>query len=101
MAPHLLLEELGQPFELKLVDRANRAHQSPEYLRLNPNGLIPVLVEQPGEVGFHVERRGELLHFQRTALCGTVRTRAGLRLAAQRDGALQESADRTDRASDL
>ncbi len=45
MTPHLLLEELGVPFELKLVDRANNAHKSPEYLKLNPNGLIPVLVD--------------------------------------------------------
>ena len=45
MAPHLLLEELGIPFELKLVDRAQQAHKSAEYLKLNPNGLIPVLVD--------------------------------------------------------
>jgi glutathione S-transferase len=45
MTPHLLLEELGVPFELKLVDRANQAHKSPGYLKLNPNGLIPVLVD--------------------------------------------------------
>jgi glutathione S-transferase len=45
MTPHLLLEELGVPFELKLVDRANNAHKSPEYLKMNPNGLIPVLVD--------------------------------------------------------
>ncbi len=45
MTPHLVLRELGLPFELKLVDRANRAHKSPEYLKLNPNGLIPVLVD--------------------------------------------------------
>jgi glutathione S-transferase len=45
MAPHLLLEEIGQPFELKKVDRENNAHKSPEYLKLNPNGLIPVLVD--------------------------------------------------------
>jgi glutathione S-transferase len=45
MTPHMVLEELGVPFELKLVDRARAAHKSPEYLRLNPNGLIPVLVD--------------------------------------------------------
>ena len=45
MTPHLLLEELGVPFELKLVDRANNAHKSPEYLKMNPNGLIPVLID--------------------------------------------------------
>jgi glutathione S-transferase len=45
MTPHMLLEELGVPFELKLVDRANNAHKSAEYLKMNPNGLIPVLVD--------------------------------------------------------
>ena len=43
LIPHLLLEELGVTFELVLVDRTQQAHKSPEYLRLNPNGLIPVL----------------------------------------------------------
>jgi glutathione S-transferase len=57
MAPHLLLEELGLPFELKLVDREHRAHKSPEYLRLNPNGLIPVLVD------------GELVLYEAAAIC--------------------------------
>lgn len=42
---HIVLEETGAPFELKLVDRANAAHKSAEYLALNPNGLIPVLVD--------------------------------------------------------
>ncbi len=45
MTPHLVLEELGVPFELKLVDRENNAHKSPAYLKMNPNGLIPVLVD--------------------------------------------------------
>lgn len=43
--PHVLLHEIGVPFELQLVDRANNAHKSPAYLALNPNGLIPVLVD--------------------------------------------------------
>ncbi len=43
MTPHMLLRELGVPFTLTLVDRAAGAHKSPAYLRLNPNGLIPVL----------------------------------------------------------
>ena len=45
LIPHIVLEELGVPFELKHVDRAVAAHKSPEYLALNPNGLIPVLVD--------------------------------------------------------
>ena len=42
---HIMLEELGTPFSLALVDRSRNAQKSPEYLRLNPNGLIPVLVD--------------------------------------------------------
>ena len=45
LIPHIVLEELGVPFELKYVDRAVAAHKSTEYLALNPNGLIPVLVD--------------------------------------------------------
>ena len=46
-APHLLLEELGTPFELQFVDRTVAAHKQPAYLKLNPNGSIPVLVDGP------------------------------------------------------
>ena len=42
---HIVLEEIGAPFELKHVDRDNAAHKSAAYLALNPNGLIPVLVD--------------------------------------------------------
>ena len=57
MTPHMLLEELGVPFELVLVDRANAAHKSPAYLKLNPNGLIPVLVD------------GGLILYETAAIC--------------------------------
>ncbi len=45
MVPHILLEEIGVPYERVLVPRSSGAHQEPAYLRLNPNGLIPVLVD--------------------------------------------------------
>ena len=45
LTPHLLLRELGVPFDLQLVDRAQNAQKSAAYLKLNPNGLIPVLVD--------------------------------------------------------
>ena len=57
LAPHLLLEELGIPFELALVDRTRDAQKSPAYLRLNPNGQIPVLVD------------GELVLYEAAAIC--------------------------------
>ena len=57
MAPHIVLEETGQPFELALVDRTQGAHKSAQYLRLNPNGLIPVLVD------------GDLVLYETAAIC--------------------------------
>lgn len=45
MTPHCLLEEIGQPFELLLVDRTKNAHKDAGYLKLNPNGVIPTLVD--------------------------------------------------------
>ena len=61
LVPHLLLEELGVPFTLVLVDRARQAHKSPEYLTLTPNGLIPVLVLATPE--------GELVLYETAAIC--------------------------------
>lgn len=61
LVPHLLLEELGVPFELALVDRAQQAHKSPAYLKLNPNGLIPVLVDTSPD--------GELVLYETAAIC--------------------------------
>ena len=45
LLPHMALQEAGVPFELRLVDRARDAQNSAEYLLLNPNGRIPVLVQ--------------------------------------------------------
>jgi glutathione S-transferase len=45
LAPHILLEEIGAPYRLERVDRDKDAHKSPEYLKLNPAGLIPVLID--------------------------------------------------------
>lgn len=45
LAPHMVLEEIGCPYELALVDRTKNAHKSAEYMRLNPMGRIPTLVD--------------------------------------------------------
>jgi glutathione S-transferase len=57
MVPHLVLEEIGAPYELVRVDRGIAAHKSPAYLTLNPNGLIPVLVD------------GDLVLYETAAIC--------------------------------
>lgn len=45
MVPHIVLEEIGLPYERVLVDRTVGAHKAAAYLALNPNGLIPVLTD--------------------------------------------------------
>ena len=44
LLPHVLLLEIGAAHELALVDIASGANRQPDYLRLNPNGVIPTLV---------------------------------------------------------
>lgn len=56
LLPHMMLREIGVPFEMRLVDRDNNAQKSAEYLKLNPNGRIPVLVD------------GDLVLFETTAI---------------------------------
>ncbi len=41
----MLLREIGAPFELRLVDRAGNEQKSADYLKLDPSGQIPVLVD--------------------------------------------------------
>ena len=41
---HWLLIELDLPYELKLLDFESKQQKSPDYLKLNPSGLVPTLV---------------------------------------------------------
>jgi glutathione S-transferase len=51
----MVLEELGQKYELAVADRAKNAQKSAAYLKITPNGRIAVLVD------------GELVLFEATA----------------------------------
>ena len=57
MAPHILLEEIGVPYQSVLVDRSHNVHKTQQYLQLNPNGLIPTLTD------------GELVLYESAAIC--------------------------------
>ena len=57
MAPHMLLEEVGAPFMLRLVDRKNLGQKAPDYMQLNPAGRIPTLVH------------GDQVLFESAAIC--------------------------------
>lgn len=50
MAPHGVLEETGQPYELELVDIGKGHNRSPDYLAINPNGYVPALIAEDGAV---------------------------------------------------
>lgn len=40
---HWMLEELGQPYELRVLDYKNGENRGPEYLAINPMGKVPAL----------------------------------------------------------
>ena len=44
----LCLAEKGLKFESVLIDLAKMEHHTPEYLKLNPNGVIPLLILDDG-----------------------------------------------------
>lgn len=47
---HLLLEEIGKPYELERVDLAAGAQYGPEYLKVNPKSKVPALLRDDGTV---------------------------------------------------
>jgi len=55
--PRWLLEELAVPCEVKLVSLAAGDQKKPEYLKLNPNGTVPTLVD------------GDLALWESAAIC--------------------------------
>lgn len=57
LAPHFILEEIGVPFKLRLVDRKANGQKDPEYMKVNPMGRIPTLVD------------GDLVLFESAAIC--------------------------------
>jgi len=45
MAIHVVLNELGQAVELESISIAEGQNRTPEFLKINPRGQIPVLVD--------------------------------------------------------
>jgi len=57
LAPHFLLHEMCLDYELLLVDRKANGQKSAEYLKLNPAGRIPTLID------------GDAIIFESPAIC--------------------------------
>jgi glutathione S-transferase len=47
---HVLLNEIGKPFEAARVDLAARKHFEPEFTSINPKSKVPTLVRDDGSV---------------------------------------------------
>jgi GST-like protein len=51
MRARIALEECGLPYELHPVDLAKGENKTPQFLAMNPNGQIPVIVDREGPGG--------------------------------------------------
>ncbi len=43
---HWMLEEIGAPYEIKILDFTKREHKTPAFLAINPMGKIPTIVHR-------------------------------------------------------
>lgn len=59
LAPHIALEETGEPFDLHRVNFADAEQRSPEYLAINPKGRVPAIVDG----GFAVSENPAILRY--------------------------------------
>jgi len=64
----IALEEMGLPYEVHAVDLKSGAQKSPDFLRINPNGRIPAILDngfavfESGAILLHLaEKHGKLL----------------------------------------
>lgn len=50
LAPLILLEELGVPYRLEVLDRGRAEHRAPAFLAVNPLGKVPALRDASGAI---------------------------------------------------
>lgn len=60
--PVLFLEEAGIPYDLTFIDFSKREQKDPEYMKLNPNGRIPTIVDRSNG-NFAVFESGAILWY--------------------------------------
>ena len=58
----IVLEEMELPYELQVIDLGAGEQKQPEYLRLNPNGRIPTIVDRDND-DFAVFESGAILWY--------------------------------------
>ena len=47
---HVILEEIGKPFETQVVSTRDGSNKKPEYLALNPKAKVPAILRDDGTV---------------------------------------------------
>ena len=60
--PVIFLEEADVDYELHPIDLSKREQKSPEYMKLNPNGRIPTIIDRSND-GFVVFESGAILWY--------------------------------------
>jgi glutathione S-transferase len=51
LAPHIVLEEIGKPYEAELIQTGGVMTDTPEWHAINPKGRVPVLTNVRGSIG--------------------------------------------------
>jgi GST-like protein len=61
----IMLEEIGLPYEVHLVDFNKNDQMTPEFLSLNPNGKIPAIIDPngPGDKPLGLFESGAILQY--------------------------------------
>jgi GST-like protein len=62
---HIMLEELGMKYEMHPLDLKNNEQKKPEYLKINPNGRIPAIIDREAEYSGQIPifESGAILHY--------------------------------------
>ncbi|GLR67367.1 glutathione S-transferase [Acidocella aquatica] len=78
---HVLLREIGKPFELVRTELHKGAHHTPEFLAINPKAKVPVLQRDDGSIltefpaiAFYLALTNPEMHLLPNDLEGEVRT---------------------------
>ncbi|KAG2392557.1 hypothetical protein C9374_011282 [Naegleria lovaniensis] len=62
MIPHILLREMKLKHDIVFLDQSKNEHKSEEYLKINPNGVVPTLVIKEQD-------HDDLVIFETSAIC--------------------------------
>jgi len=61
----IALEECGLAYTLHKLDLPKREHKAPEYLKINPAGMIPAMIDSDGPGGkpITITQSGAIIHY--------------------------------------